>query len=583
MGHKLYVFTAGNQEARKHLHDTIENPIDFNEIEEFFGNDDKEQLRRIDKENRLYAWGAIPGKNNTKLWEKLNPGDYVLCVYDNTYHYIAKVLYKVRNKQCAEKLWGHDPKGQTWELMYFLSKPEKIEIPISRLSCYLNKRYMGFTKISEDKIRSIKEEFGDIEKFVKQVLLDRKGEALEKDEKQVKSKVWEEGNDKSKKLEEVEKIISYIKSKGFIYEPWQIAQYITAIRTKPFVILAGISGTGKSKLPALVAEATGGESRLIPVRPDWTDSSDILGYVDLQGDFRPGSLLEAAHEAMCDQEKFWICIIDEMNLSRVEHYFAEILSKIEDRDGNPQSGYKSKPLLGKSLKETDSEWANVVLPPNFCIVGTVNMDESSHGFSRKVLDRAFTIEFSEVELDTLNLDTKGAVETAIDWPPKKWFPKAIRLAELMKDIDEKDKNEVIKAVEALKEINALLTPAQLQIGYRTRDEIALFLIHAKDIQDSFRETNGENVDPLDLAFQMKILPRIVGGSAVIQEVVLGLLGWAVNGTPFKAEEDGRPTLENWKDEGRPTKIPRTRYPRLAARLCLMWERLLAEGYTSYWL
>ena len=79
--------------------------------------------------------------------------------------------------------------------------------------------------------------------------------------------------------EAVDSVISYVRQRGFTYEPWHIAEYVTAVRTKPFVILAGVTGTGKSRLPALVAEATGSKSVLIPVRPDWTDSSDVLGYM----------------------------------------------------------------------------------------------------------------------------------------------------------------------------------------------------------------------------------------------------------------------------------------------------------------
>src|SRR6266511_2465180 len=73
-------------------------------------------------------------------------------------------------------------------------------------------------------------------------------------------------------------LIDFIGGRGFIFEPWQIAAFVTAVRTKPFVILAGISGTGKSKLASLIAQGTGSELTLVPVRPDWTDSSDLLGY-----------------------------------------------------------------------------------------------------------------------------------------------------------------------------------------------------------------------------------------------------------------------------------------------------------------
>jgi len=126
-------------------------------------------------------------------------------------------------------------------------------------------------------------------------------------------------------------LIEHIASQGFIFEPWQIATYVTALRTKPFVILAGVSGTGKSKLPALISQATGGNCHLIPVRPDWTDSSDVLGYCDLQGQFKPGALLRIVREAANNPDKHYVCILDEMNLARVEHYFAEVLSQVENR------------------------------------------------------------------------------------------------------------------------------------------------------------------------------------------------------------------------------------------------------------
>jgi GTPase subunit of restriction endonuclease len=377
-------------------------------------------------------------------------------------------------------------------------------------------------------------------------------------------------------------VISYIAAKGFNYEPWQIAQYITAVRTKPFVILAGISGTGKSKLPALVAEATGGESRLVPVRPDWTDSADVLGYTDLNGHFRPGSVLEIAHQASANSDRFWTCIIDEMNLARVEQYFAEVLSRIEARYKETGGGYKTNALIIQPLQEKDAEWRDVIISSNLAIAGTVNMDESAHGFSRKVLDRAFTIELSNVDLERWGNNTAEPPARISTWPVTSWYPRAIMLSEV-KNLNEEEREEMKRGIAALQAVNKLLIPAQLQVGYRTRDEVAFYLLHARDISNAFVSRDGNRVDPLDLALQMKILPRIVGGSSAVRRCVLGLLGWATTGIPLTMDEEVRPIIDSWLEAERPSSISTAKYPRLAARLCLMWERLETEGYTSYWL
>jgi hypothetical protein len=379
----------------------------------------------------------------------------------------------------------------------------------------------------------------------------------------------------------IHEVVSYISSRGFIYEPWQIAQYVTAVRTKPFVILAGITGTGKSKLPALVAEATGGESKLVPVRPDWTDSADVLGYTDLEGHFRPGPVLEIAHDAAANTDQFCTCIIDEMNLARVEQYFAEVLSRIEDRHLQENGGYRTGPLVGQVPREADAEWGEVVIPENLAIVGTVNMDESTHPFSRKVLDRAFTIELSDVNLAQWN-PNGDRIRSVSTWPVTSWNPIKVQLSELVNPTDEQ-LSEISRAIAALQAVNILLTPSQLQIGYRTRDEVAFYLLHAQQISDAFVDHEGNAVDPLDLALQMKILPRIAGSSNAIKRSVFGLLGWATTGIPLESDNEVNAILETWETLGRPSALVDSEYPRLAARLCLMWQRLEADGYTSYWL
>ncbi|HSK65020.1 MAG TPA: DUF3578 domain-containing protein [Pyrinomonadaceae bacterium] len=379
----------------------------------------------------------------------------------------------------------------------------------------------------------------------------------------------------------IHEVISYIADRGFVYEPWQIAQYITAIRTKPFVILAGITGTGKSKLPALVAEATGGESKLVPVRPDWTDSADVLGYTDLEGNFRPGPVLELAHSAAANTDQFCTCIIDEMNLARVEQYFAEVLSRIEDRRPQANGGYRTGPLVRQVAKEADAEWGEVVIPENLAIVGTVNMDESTHPFSRKVLDRAFTIELSDVNLAQWN-PNGYRLRPVATWPVVSWNPIKIQLSELANPTDQQ-LAEISRAIAALQAVNILLTPAQLQVGYRTRDEVAFYLLHAQQIAAAFIDHEGNAVDPLDLALQMKVLPRIAGSSNAIKRAVFGLLGWATTGVPLESTDEVNSILDSWEIAGRPSSLAESEYPRLAARLCLMWQRLEIDGYTSYWL
>jgi len=382
-----------------------------------------------------------------------------------------------------------------------------------------------------------------------------------------------------------EQLLEYIQNSGFVFEPWQVAAYVTALRTKPFVILAGISGTGKSKLPALVARGTGGNPYLISVKPDWTDSSDILGYVNLQDEFQPGNLLRIAKEAQQPDklDNHYVAIIDEMNIARVEHYFAEVLSQIENRNPDGNDGFISDPLIVQHINRLeDQDWSKVCLPSNLAIVGTVNMDESTHGFSKKVLDRAFTLELSDIDLSLWEITSNNHNNEKSRWPIIDWLPRAIQLSKL--EVKGPEEKQLINSlIEKLLEVNKYLKPAQLQVGYRTRDEIILYTLHSKEIKSFFVTKDGEEVDPFDLALLMKILPRIVGGSNTIRQVIADLLVWAYDNNQNLNEDKAEEICEKWVNQGRPSSLIEAEYPRTVARLCLMWERLNIEGFTTYWL
>jgi hypothetical protein len=208
------------------------------------------------------------------------------------------------------------------------------------------------------------------------------------------------------------------------------------------------------------------------------------------------------------------------------------------------------------------------------------MDETTHGFSRKVLDRAFTMELSDVDLTRWH--TATVAPTISMWPPFAWHPRAISLGGLS-NLTDKEVHTVQNVISVLTAINGLLQQAQLQIGYRTRDEIALFVLHANEIESAFLTRGGSPVDPLDLAIHMKILPRLIGGSGAVRRAVLQLLGWAKSGKPFVSEEKAQTVMDEWVDEGRPGSLAGSMLPRTTARLCVMWDRFQSEGYTSYWL
>lgn len=346
----------------------------------------------------------------------------------------------------------------------------------------------------------------------------------------------------------------YIISKGFYYTRAEVVNFYLSLRTKPFVILSGISGTGKTKMLQWFAESLGategnGQFALIPVRPDWNDGSDLLGYTDIKGDFIEGPLTKVIRKALDHPDFPYFVLLDEMNLARVEYYFSDILSVMESRR------WEGGKIISSQLFPRN-EYIRLTLPNNLYIIGTVNMDETTHPFSKKVLDRANTIEFNRVQLDYFDFLEAGDPVESLTITQDRLQSKYLYL----KEVFQEHREMVEKATEVLVEINKALQLTNAQVGYRVRDEICFYLAYNEEGHLM------EFEEALDHCILQKILPRIAGSDSRVDRMLRSLYTIFTN----RQYDEQSPDIENAK------------YPRSAEKVVEMLRRLEEDGFTSFW-
>ena len=198
----------------------------------------------------------------------------------------------------------------------------------------------------------------------------------------------EEGEGELQVGQQIERIFEYINSKGFVYDEKLLKNFYLSLKSKPFVLLAGTSGTGKTRLVRLFAEAIGaygsGRYKQIAVKPDWSDSMDLFGHVNLDNKFVPGAIVEFIKKAADDSDKLpHILCLDEMNLARVEYYFSDFLSIIETRD-LVEDEIVTDNLVPKICYSGDEDaeklYSNLMIPENLYIIGTVRLKMKSRGY-----------------------------------------------------------------------------------------------------------------------------------------------------------------------------------------------------------
>ena len=399
-----------------------------------------------------------------------------------------------------------------------------------------------------------------------------------------------------------------------------VLSYLSAIRTKPFLLLAGISGTGKSRIVKEMAYAScpdegdlrkdktsPGNYCLVEVKPNWNDSTELLGYETVLdgGNYHLTKFVKFLIKAMQHENvPFFVCL-DEMNLAAVEQYFAEFLSILESRK-DVDGTIKSEPLIPAAIFEkyqqklhkelfptkdssntstgagcytTDGTavylhrtYAKLMeeglrIPRNLIVVGTVNMDDTTYQFSRKVIDRAMTIEMNEVNLnDMFDIEKPDALSYREDVVDKSCFfapfAQSNNVLQQMNNDERELLTEKIKTTIGQTDADGTTTPDSLEailgktpfrIAYRVVNELILHFYALRCWEN--KETEFEELynKALDNILMMKVLPRIEGNEDLVKEPLAQLATW--------------------------TEVA---YPKANAKIVEMRERLELSHFTCFW-
>lgn len=365
----------------------------------------------------------------------------------------------------------------------------------------------------------------------------------------------------------------------FTYRP-----YITAIKSKPFLLLAGISGTGKSRIVRELARACWEEEseeyesqkprnfEMVQVKPNWHDSSELIGYVSRVSGapvFVAGDFLKFVAKAWEEPNVPYFLCLDEMNLAPVEQYFAEYLSVVESRKADAEGKVTTDPILKKSKEDwyriltseltDDDEVRNrflndgICIPQNLIVIGTVNMDETTFSFSRKVLDRAMTIEMNEVDLE-------GGLDSRHERIGKLGVAELIGTAVEGVDVYSAYKSVCDTAIAYLQKINAVLEGTPFKIAYRTRNEVLLYVVNNLPYKQEGETEDDVIHRALDEITNMKILSRIEGDADKIGNLLERLTN------VIKEQLGEQFTIEN----------------SVSLKKLNEMENRLKSGYTSFW-
>jgi len=354
-----------------------------------------------------------------------------------------------------------------------------------------------------------------------------------------------------------------LKKAGLIFSDKIITRFLASLCTKPFVILTGLSGSGKTKLAQSYAQWVCEDANqycIVPVGADWTNKEPLLGYpnaLDENDYVNPeNGVLALIKNAMANPQFPYFLILDEMNLSHVERYFADFLSAMESSEAIS---------LHNGSEEKNGVPPKISLPKNLFLIGTVNIDETTYMFSPKVLDRANTIEFrvAETELQQFFSDFTPLNSDVLKG-------QGVNMAQSFLDISENKKagfDENLQ-ITLLKFFNELKKTGA-EFGYRTASEISTLYYQLQIINSDLTED-----EKLDIAIMQKMLPKLHGSRRKLIPVLNTLASFCIK-EEMKIESE---IFENSDFDFNSEKV---KYPLALEKIKRMYKGAIDHGFASY--